>query len=141
MQTYFAIVEKGEDGWYAYIPDVPGFTCAADTLSALPAVAAEVFRSHIDVLLDEGHPVPAPRSLDDLRADPELQEDFAGAAVVLPVPLLPVPDRSIRTNVNLDANLLREIDSAVNRLKRRGQTMSRSGFLSEAARRMLAEIG
>lgn len=140
MQTYYALVEKSEDGWTAYTPDIVGFTTAGDTIEQLRTAAAEGLRSHVDMMIEEGLPIPDPRTIDQLRDDHDLRKEFDDAELILAVPLLPAPDRSIRTNVNLDANLLRAIDAAVNRLKQDDKSMSRSGFLAEAARRMLTEM-
>jgi antitoxin HicB len=90
MLHYIAIIHKDRESSYGVsFPDVPGVITAADSLddamdkaSEALAFAAEDWESLT------GSRFPAPRSLDALRADPQLRSDFANA-VVAAIPFNP----------------------------------------------------
>jgi len=132
MSRYIALIHRGETGsWGVSFPDFPGCISAADTFEEIVDAAARALRFHVEGMIEDGDAIPAPRSLEDLRADPEFAEDFADAIVSL-VPLLPPRARPMRVNVSLDANLLIEIDAKAAELG-----MNRSEFLAEAAKRLI----
>jgi antitoxin HicB len=60
-------------------PDVPGVITAGDTLEEALTLGSEVLRFAFE---DWEGPRPVPRSLDDLRADPEIAEWFESAVLV-----------------------------------------------------------
>lgn len=136
MDRYVALVHRnGEGQYFLTVPDVPGFVAGGDRkLDAVLRNAAKVFREHIDILIDDGDPVPPAREVDTLRVDPDLSEDFASSEMVVSLPLLPVEGKAVRVNTTLDKELLAEIDRAAERTG-----MTRSSFLAEAAKRLLAE--
>lgn len=77
---YIALIHKDPDSCYGVsFPDLPGIITAADTLEEALAMGAEVLRFAFEDWEGER---PVPRSLDDLRGDPEFSEDFASAALV-----------------------------------------------------------
>ena len=71
MASYIAYLrkEKGSD-YGVEFPDVPGCVSAGHTLEEAKANAAEALAGHVAVLQEEGEPVPAPSTLDDLAGDP-----------------------------------------------------------------------
>ena len=78
---------------------------------------------------DDGEPIPPPRSIDAIKADPELADWREGADLVL-IPLLLDRGSSRRVNISLDRGLLEAIDDEA-----RQRHMTRSAFLASAARR------
>jgi hypothetical protein len=100
-------------------------------LSEALADAANALAFHVEGMRDDKEPIPAPRELDEIVADPALTEDREGAFLTL-VPLIEDRGISKRVNISLDPGLLEAIDEAA---KERG--MTRSNFLASAARQAL----
>ena len=59
---YAVIIEKGEDGYGAYVPDLPGCIAAADTKEEVKQLIQEAIEFHIEGLKEDGMPVPEPAS-------------------------------------------------------------------------------
>lgn len=60
MSEYVVIYEKGEHGWGAYAPDLPGLAAAGDTLEEVKQLIAEGLEFHLEGLLMHGDPIPPP---------------------------------------------------------------------------------
>jgi len=63
---YLVVVEKGEKGFGAYVPDLPGCVAAADTRDEVVRLIREAIEFHIDGLKKSGDPVPEPVSRGEL---------------------------------------------------------------------------
>lgn len=63
---YTVILERGDTGWGAHVPDLPGCVAAGDTRDEALALIREAIELHIDGLKQEGLPVPDPRSEGDV---------------------------------------------------------------------------
>ena len=59
---YAVIIEKGEDGYGAYVPDLPGCIAAGDTKDEVLKLIQEAIEFHIEGLKDDGHSIPEPSS-------------------------------------------------------------------------------
>jgi len=60
----FAIViEKADDNYSAYVPDLPGCMATGPTVAATENELREAIRFHIEGLKADGLPVPAPTSV------------------------------------------------------------------------------
>jgi predicted RNase H-like HicB family nuclease len=59
---YAVIIEKGENGYGAYVPDLPGCIAAADTKEEIKQLIHEAIEFHIEGLKEDGEPVPKPAS-------------------------------------------------------------------------------
>ena len=59
---YAVIIEKGENGYGAYVPDLPGCIAAADTKEEIKKLIHEAIEFHIEGLKEDGEPVPKPAS-------------------------------------------------------------------------------
>jgi predicted RNase H-like HicB family nuclease len=59
---YTVILEQGEDSWGAHVPDLPGCVAAGDTRDEVLRLIREAIELHIEGLLQEGLPVPEPKS-------------------------------------------------------------------------------
>jgi predicted RNase H-like HicB family nuclease len=82
VMRYVMLID-GQPGRYGgALPDLPGCTTMADSIDALLDQAPAVVSFHLEGLIEDGDVVPRPRSVDDLRADPDLVEDFARALLV-----------------------------------------------------------
>jgi len=87
MAGYIALVHKDEGTSYGVsFPDVPGCISAGDTFEEAVANAADALAGHFALMKADGDPIPAPRSFEQLRRDPEFVEDSADAIVTMVTP-------------------------------------------------------
>jgi predicted RNase H-like HicB family nuclease len=127
-----ALIHEEDGAFGVSFPDFPGATTVARTADEAVAKAGEVLAFHVEGLAEDGD-VPTPRSLSQLREDPQFKEDADGAVIAY-VPYLP-PSKVVRVNMTFDEGLLARVDRAASAL---GET--RSGFFATAARaRMIGE--
>lgn len=83
MAHYIALIHKDADSCFGVsFPDVPGVFTAGDTIDEAIRKAAEVLEfAAVDWSdLDDGK-FPSPRTIDELRADPDFREQAANAVV------------------------------------------------------------
>jgi len=59
---YLVVIEAGEEGWGAYVPDLPGVVAAAPTAVEARTLIAEAVGLHLEGLLEGGEPIPQPVS-------------------------------------------------------------------------------
>lgn len=112
------------------VPDLPGCFSAGDTLDEAFAMAAEAIDGHVEILLEDGVKLPPPADPAVHMANP----DYAGMAwgyVDVPVERYLGPAQKI--NITVPVYTLRRIDEYARR-----HGLSRSGFLVEAASRVIA---
>lgn len=57
---YMVIIEKADENFSAYAPDLPGCIAAADTREELVALMKEAVEFHIAEMQDAGEPIPVP---------------------------------------------------------------------------------
>ncbi len=62
---YMIIVEQGEKGYGAYVPDLPGCVAAAETRDEVVQLIKEAIEFHLEGLRDSGLPIPAPSSVSE----------------------------------------------------------------------------
>lgn len=134
MDRYIALLHAGPEGYGVLFPDFPGCVSAGDTIDDALGGAGEALSAHVDLMRHDGETIPAPRSLEDIKAAKEDWIEWEGAIVAV-VPLLPPPARSVRLNISMDESLVAAIDAAA---EARGT--SRSGFLADAARQSLGHV-
>lgn len=132
MKNVIALVHE-ENGTYGVsFPDFPGCVSGGGTLDEALARGAATLEFHVRGMVEDGDPLPAVRSYDELKRDPAFTEDAAGA-IVATAPL-ELPGRAVRINVSIEERLLDAIDRAA---KATGET--RSGYLARAAERRIRE--
>jgi predicted RNase H-like HicB family nuclease len=122
---YAAIIERSEDGYGVFFPDLPGCTSGGDNLETAISNAGEALALHLGGMVEDGDVLPAPTPFDKIVVDP----DIAMQAIVLIEARQ--PSRKVRINVMMDAKLLEEIDRVAS---------NRSAFLSKAARGALLDV-
>lgn len=120
---YPAIIERAGAGYSVFFPDLPGCTSAGATLQEVARNVEEALAGHLIVSAEHGDPIAAPSELDEIPADPEIDE------VARILVRAERPGRAVRVNVTLDEGLLAAIDRVAS---------NRSGFLADAARVALA---
>ena len=58
---YAIVIEKTNNGYSAYAPDVPGCIAAGDTRAEVEGLMREALTYHLEMLGDYGDPIPEPR--------------------------------------------------------------------------------
>jgi len=62
---YAIVIEKANDNYSAYVPDLPGCVATGATVKNAEREIREAIRFHIDGLRQDGLPVPKPTSIAD----------------------------------------------------------------------------
>jgi predicted RNase H-like HicB family nuclease len=64
MTDYVVIYERNADGWWAYLPDLPGCTAAGEDRVEVERNVREVVVAHLELLRSTGRPIPEPAARD-----------------------------------------------------------------------------
>lgn len=125
MANYIAVVHKeATTDFGVSFPDFPGCVTAGQNIDEAKDMAQEALALHIQGMIEDGDPLPAPSKLEDIMAD----GDYAEAAAYLVVGVPDAKPRTVRVNITVAETTLKQIDAAA---KKRG--MSRSSFLVHLA--------
>jgi predicted RNase H-like HicB family nuclease len=103
-------------------PDIPGCYAVGDTIEEAMRHASEALALHLEVMQEEGLPLPKSSRPEAILADPSLK--LAAIAMID----APTPSKSVRVNISMASDLLEQIDAV---------TSNRSAFLAEGARYLL----
>ena len=125
---YVSFIHRDDTGYGVSFPDLPGCVSVGGTVDDAVRQGSEALAFHVEGLVADGEPIPQPRSIDAIKADPGLADWRQGADFVL-IPLLLDRGSSRRVNISLDRGLLEAIDDEA-----RQRRMTRSAFLATAAR-------
>jgi predicted RNase H-like HicB family nuclease len=85
MPHYIGLFHKDRDSCYGLsFPDVPGVFTAGDSIDETMRQAVGVLEFAADDWQnpDGSRSFPAPRTIDELRSDPQFQEEAADAVIV-----------------------------------------------------------
>ena len=63
---YLVVVEKSDNGYGAYVPDLSGCVAVAKTRNEVVTLIQEAIEFHIEGLKQSGLPVPMPTSQSEL---------------------------------------------------------------------------
>ncbi len=126
---YVSFIHRDDAGYGVSFPDFPGCVSVGDSVDDAVLRGCEALAFHVEGLRDDGERIPPSRSIDAIKADPELTDWREGADLVL-IPLLVDRGSSRRVNISLDRGLLEAIDDEAKQRR-----MTRSAFLASAARR------
>ncbi len=55
---YVVIVEQGENGFGAYVPDLPGCVAVGETKDEALRLIQEAIELHLESMREEGRPIP-----------------------------------------------------------------------------------
>lgn len=86
---FVAVLHATSEGYGVSFPDLPGLVSVGANAEEALRNAADGATFHVSGLIEQGEAVPAPRSLDALRDDPEFAVDFDGAIVAFVAVALP----------------------------------------------------
>ena len=130
MPAYIALIHKEPNSDYGVsFPDLPGCVSAGATLDEARAMAEEALAMHIEGMVEDGEPLPEPSSIEDIMAE---RENRDAVAILVPAPAQSM--KSIRVNITLPEDTLREIDAYAESFG-----FTRSGFLARAARQVMGK--
>lgn len=63
---YLVVVEKSENGYGAYVPDLPGCVAASETREEVVLLIQEAIEFHLEGLQKSGEPIPPPTSQSEI---------------------------------------------------------------------------
>src|SRR3954453_3512439 len=107
---YVVAIEPGTNNaaFGVVVPDLPGCFSAGDTLDEAITGAEEAAAAWVDATLDAGGAIPAPSSIEAIRANP----DFAGWTFgVISVDPAALDDTVERVNITLPRRVLLRLDA------------------------------
>jgi len=70
MTEYMVVIEQGEGGFGAYVPDLPGCVAVGETREEVLTLIQEAMALHLELLREEGIPTPQPHSESEYVAVP-----------------------------------------------------------------------
>lgn len=59
---YLVVIEEGQEGFGAYVPDLPGCVSVGASPEVVLALIEEAIELHIQCMLKDGEQIPAPSS-------------------------------------------------------------------------------
>ncbi|WP_425993879.1 type II toxin-antitoxin system HicB family antitoxin [Caulobacter sp. DWR1-3-2b1] len=128
MVQYIALIHKEAASDYGVsFPDLPGCVTAGSTLDEARAMAEEALALHLEGMAQDGEPIPEPSSLEAVMTDPVNRD---GVAILV---MAETKAKIVRVNITLPDDTLREIDRYAE-----AHGFTRSGFLAQAAKRVMA---
>lgn len=71
MKKFLVVIEKGDDGYGAYSPDLPGCVAVGATKEETEEKMYEAISFHLEGLREEGLPIPEGESLGEYVLVPE----------------------------------------------------------------------
>ena len=85
MAHYVAIIEDAgpDHAVGVWFPDLPGCTSGGDDIDGALRNAREALELYAESFEAEGRPLPRPRTLTELKADPEFADDIKTYMVAL----------------------------------------------------------
>ena len=60
---YAVVIERAEQNFAAYVPDLPGCVSTGETLAEVEKSIREAMQFHIEGLTEDGVPVPEPSAV------------------------------------------------------------------------------
>jgi predicted RNase H-like HicB family nuclease len=128
---YPIVIHKDPKSDYGVtIPDLPGCFSAGSTIEEAMNMAQEAAECHIEGLLIDSEPTPAPSEIEVHKDNPHFKD---GLWALIEVDISKLSLKSKRINITMPERLVRTVDQYA---KRSGS--SRSGLLSQAVTEYMA---
>jgi predicted RNase H-like HicB family nuclease len=122
---YPIVIHKDLNSDYSVsIPDLPGCFSAGSTVEEAISMAREAAECHIEGMLMDLEPIPAPSDIESHQDQPDFKN---GLWALVEVDISKLSLKSKRINITMPERLVRTVDQYA---KKRGST--RSGLLSQA---------
>ncbi len=65
MMRYAVVIEKAEGNYSGYVPDLPGCVATGASVGEVEVELKQAIRLHLDGLVEDGMPIPAPSAVAD----------------------------------------------------------------------------
>ena len=128
---YPVVIHKDEASDYGVtVPDLPGCFTAGDTIDDALQQAVEAIECHVEGLLLDGEPIPAPQPIEAHRQNPDYAD---GLWAFVTVDLSKLSGKAKRINITLPERLVTVMDRYASA---HGET--RSGLIAQAAMEYIA---
>ncbi|MFN2502427.1 MAG: type II toxin-antitoxin system HicB family antitoxin [Pyrinomonadaceae bacterium] len=62
---YMVVIEEGENGWGAYVPDLPGCAAVGESEEEVKKLIHDAIEFHLEDLSEAGAHIPPPMSKSD----------------------------------------------------------------------------
>jgi predicted RNase H-like HicB family nuclease len=135
MARYIVVIDGKAGGYGVIFPDCPGATAMGTTMDEALDNAALALRDWAEITEEHGSRLPAARSLEALRKDPDVKDALASGASIATIPLVRETGRPIKANLSIDSGVLQAIDDEAARRK-----LTRSAMVELMARTILPKI-
>jgi predicted RNase H-like HicB family nuclease len=123
---YPVVIHKDPESDYGVtVPDLPGCFSAGGTMDEALQEVVEAIETHLEGLLLDGEPIPAPKSIDDHQGNPDYAD---GVWALVTVDITKLSGKTRRINITLPERVLNVMDKYA---AEHGGT--RSGLIAEAA--------
>jgi predicted RNase H-like HicB family nuclease len=63
MYRYLIIIEKGDQNYGAYSPDLPGCVAVGDTVEEVQKNMQEAIKMHLKGMIEDREPIPVPQTM------------------------------------------------------------------------------
>jgi predicted RNase H-like HicB family nuclease len=60
MRRYAVVIERGENNFSAYVPDLPGCISTGKTVEEIERNIREAIELHLEGMAEDGDPIPEP---------------------------------------------------------------------------------
>lgn len=128
---YPVVVHKDPDSDYGVtVPDLPGCFSAGETLDEALNEVVEAIECHLEGLLIDGEPIPAPRPIEQHQRNPDYE---GGVWAVVVADISKLSGKTKRVNITLPERVLTLMDKYA---AEHGE--SRSGLITQAALEYIA---
>jgi predicted RNase H-like HicB family nuclease len=128
MKQYIALVELDEKSYGVVFPDFPGCATVGTSYENAVQMAHEALAGHVECMQEDGYPIPAPRSLEEIEKTWEDYGDWKDSKYAVSYIAL-IPNHATKKyTISMDASLMARIDAI---------TKNRSAFLATAAQKYL----
>ena len=65
FMKYGVVIERSENGFGAYVPDLPGCAALGDTVEDVRRLIESAVVMHLDAMRADGDPIPEPATIFD----------------------------------------------------------------------------
>ena len=130
MRFPVVIHKDPESDYGVTVPDLPGCFSAGETVDEALLAVVEAIETHLEGMLLDAEPIPAPKTVEFYKDEPEFAD---GIWAVVRVDVSKLSGRSKRVNITISERLLSLMDQYA---AERGET--RSGLIAQAIMEYLA---